>query len=204
VWEKELGEWKRRGQRGKNVTASIHYSYIVPFDPLGAPGPTILTTTQNYNRGFKCLKWGSVMTPYPDLAEVYCWSAIPNPGDDMFEDLWLHDMWVCRLLALCAMLMICHRVQVNKRISHHWLLHDADVLGNLRGLLERGIQVKMDSEEVRDDTVDVAIGYAGAVGTRLWSIMKEDRAQVCPGYGESLLTWLTWSRWTGWISIWLD
>jgi hypothetical protein len=46
----------------------------------------------------------------------------------------------------------------------------------------------MDFEEVWDDAVEVAIGYASAVGTCLLSIMKEDRAQVCPGYGESLLT----------------
>jgi hypothetical protein len=93
----------------------------------------------------------------------------------------------------CAMLTICCRVQANTRISRHWLLHDTNVPGNLRGLLERGVQVKIDSEEVRDDAVEVAIGYTGAVGTCLWSVMKEDRVQVCPGYGESLLTWLTWT-----------
>jgi hypothetical protein len=70
------------------------------------------------------------------------------------------------------MLTVCRRVQANKRISHHWLLYNADVPGNLWGLLERGVQVKMDSEEVRDDAIEVAIGYAGAVGTCLWSIMK--------------------------------
>ena len=73
--------------------------YIVPFDPLGSPGPTILTAAQNYNRGFKCLKQGSVVTPYPNPAEVYRQSAIFNPGNDMFEDLWLGDMWVYHLLA---------------------------------------------------------------------------------------------------------
>ena len=93
----------------------------------------------------------------------------------------------------CAMLMIYHRVQANKRISHHRLLSDSDMLGNLRGLLEHGVQVKMDTEEVMDDTIEVTIGYAGSIGTSLWSETKEDRAQVCPGYGKLSLTWLTWT-----------
>ena len=42
-------------------------SYIVPFDPLGNPLGTILTTTQHYNRGFKRIKRGSAIAPYPDL-----------------------------------------------------------------------------------------------------------------------------------------
>jgi flagellar hook assembly protein FlgD len=42
-----------------------------------------------------------------------------------------------------------NRVQANKRISRHRLLHDSNVSGNLRGLLERGVQVKMDAEEVQ-------------------------------------------------------
>ena len=41
---------------------AICNSYIVPFNPLGAPGPTILTAAQNYNRAFKCLKRGSTVT----------------------------------------------------------------------------------------------------------------------------------------------
>ena len=56
--------------------APIHSSYIVPFNPQGAPGPTILTT----------------MTPYPDLANIYRRLAISDPGDDMFEDLYLSDL----------------------------------------------------------------------------------------------------------------
>jgi hypothetical protein len=69
-------------------------SYIVLFDPHGALLPTILTAAQNYIKVFKHLKWGSAVTLYPDPATVYHRSAISNPGSDMFEDLFLDDMWV--------------------------------------------------------------------------------------------------------------
>ena len=72
--------------------ASIHNSYLVPFNPLRAPGPTILTTTQEFNREFKRLKQGSSMNPYPNPANVYQQSALTNPGDDMFDDLYLNDL----------------------------------------------------------------------------------------------------------------
>jgi hypothetical protein len=49
----------------------------------------------------------------------------------------------------------------------------------------------MDKEEVFDETLEVAIGYAGSVGTSLWSEITEDRHKVCPSYGMSMLTWLT-------------
>ena len=80
---------------------------------------------------------------------------------------------------------------VNKRISHHRLLLDHTIKGNLRGLLERGVQELMDREEVFDETLEVAVGYAGSVGTSLWSEIKEDRAKVCPGYGVTVLSQLT-------------
>jgi hypothetical protein len=41
----------------------------------------------------------------------------------------------------------------------------------------------MDSEEVQDDMVEVAVGYAGSIGTSLWSKIKDDRMKVGPGYG---------------------
>jgi hypothetical protein len=40
----------------------------------------------------------------------------------------------------------------------------------------------MDKEEVFDETLEVAVGYAGSVGTALWSEIQEDRNKVCPGY----------------------
>jgi hypothetical protein len=76
----------------------------------------------------------------------------------------------------------------NKRISRHCLLIDTTINGNLRGLLERGVQESMDKEEVFDETLEVAIGYAGSVGTALWSEVKADRAKVCPGYGVTMLS----------------
>jgi hypothetical protein len=78
--------------------------------------------------------------------------------------------------------MMNDRVMANKRISCHCLLGDSSIKGNLRGLLERGVQESMDKEEVFDKTLEVAIGYAGSMGTSLWSEIKEDRAKVGPGY----------------------
>ena len=79
----------------------------------------------------------------------------------------------------------------NKRISRHRLLIDHQVKGNLWGLLERGIQESPDREEEFDLSLEVAIGYAGSVGTALWSEVREDRAKVCPGYDVTMLSWLT-------------
>jgi hypothetical protein len=79
----------------------------------------------------------------------------------------------------------------NKRISCHCLLVDIAIKGNLQGLLERGVQELMDKEELFDETLEVAIGYAGSVGTSLWSEMMEDRHKVCSGYGVAMLSWLT-------------
>ena len=71
---------------------AIPSSYIVPFDPLGNPLGTILTAAQRYNRGFKRVKWGSAVAPYPDPATIYRRSALCDPADDMFEDVYLSDL----------------------------------------------------------------------------------------------------------------
>jgi hypothetical protein len=57
-------------------------------DTLG----TILTAAQRYNRGFKRIKRGSSVAPYPDPATIYCQLAIADPGDNMFEDVYMGDM----------------------------------------------------------------------------------------------------------------
>jgi hypothetical protein len=49
----------------------------------------------------------------------------------------------------------------------------------------------MDKEEVFDETLEVAIGYTGSIGTSLWSEILEDHHKVCPGYGMAMLSWLT-------------
>jgi hypothetical protein len=49
----------------------------------------------------------------------------------------------------------------------------------------------MDKEEAFDETLEVAIGYTGSVGTSLWSEIVEDQNKVCPGYGVTKLLWLT-------------
>jgi hypothetical protein len=74
--------------------------------------------------------------------------------------------------------IIFYRIQSNKRISCHQLLVDHEISGNLRGLLERGVQVAKDAEETANDFVMMSVGYAGAVGTCLWIEIKEDRAKV--------------------------
>jgi hypothetical protein len=66
------------------------------------------------------------------------------------------------------------------------LLGDRDIKGSLRGLLERGVQVAKDAEESADDYVMLSVGYAGAVGTSLWTEIKEDRAKVILSYLPSL------------------
>jgi hypothetical protein len=82
--------------------SAIRNSYIVPFDPLGNPLGMILTAAQRYNWGFKCIKRGSSTSPYLDPATIYHWSAISDPEDDMFEDIYLADMWVsCLPYSLC-------------------------------------------------------------------------------------------------------
>ena len=52
----------------------------------------VLTATQRYNQGFKRIKWGSAVAPYPDPATIYRRSVICDPADDMFEDGYLSDM----------------------------------------------------------------------------------------------------------------
>jgi hypothetical protein len=71
---------------------TIPSSYIVPFDPLGNPLGTILTAAQRYNRGYKRIKRGLAVAPYPDPTTIYHWSVISDPGDDMFEDVYMGDM----------------------------------------------------------------------------------------------------------------
>jgi hypothetical protein len=83
------------------------------------------------------------------------------------------------------------RVMANKRISRHCLLMDHSIKGNLRGLLERGVQESPDREEQFNPSLEVAVGYASSVGTALWSEIREDRAKVCPGYSVTMLSWLT-------------
>jgi hypothetical protein len=51
-------------------------------------------------------------------------------------------------VSVVGILMMNDRVTANKRISRHRLLVDTTIKGNLRGLLERGVQESMDKEEV--------------------------------------------------------
>jgi hypothetical protein len=73
---------------------------------------------------------------------------------------------------------------------------------NLRGLLERGVQEVMDKEEVFDETLEVTVGYAGSIGTSLWSEIKEDRAKVVWLSSSIKTNLIPDSRLTGWIPVW--
>jgi hypothetical protein len=74
------------------------------------------------------------------------------------------------------------RIQANKRVSRRRLARDINVPQNLRGLLERGVQVDVDREEKMNEDqfpmVEAMLGYAGSVGTALWYEIEEDRSKV--------------------------
>jgi hypothetical protein len=110
---------------------------------------------------------------------MYWWSALTDPGNDIFNDLYLNDLYVLVVELLVNSANKDNRIKSNKRISRHRLIVNPDISGNLRGLLKRGVQVRMDAKEVKDAALEAAIGYAGSMGTSLWSEIKEDRAQVC-------------------------
>jgi hypothetical protein len=56
---------------------------------------------------------------------------------------------------------------------------DFNVLGNLRGLLECGVQVIIDAIELIYEGVELLIGHTSAIGTALWLEIGESRSQVC-------------------------
>jgi hypothetical protein len=84
------------------------------------------------------------------------------------------------------------RVQATKRISHHCLLDNHVISGNLRGLLECSTQAARDAKKVYDNTIQVSIGYTSSMGTSLWTKIRDDRDLVGPGYGIVVVDWLTW------------
>jgi hypothetical protein len=135
-------------------------------------------------------QWGSRSSPYPTVDIVYQRSATNRVGDNVFQDLFLDDMWVCRLLALCAILTRHLRIQANKWVSRYRLAWDINVLQNLRGLLEHGVQVDLDREENitgnQAEMIEGPLGYASSVGTMLWHEIEEDQSKVCCPPGRSL------------------
>jgi hypothetical protein len=82
------------------------------------------------------------------------------------------------------------RIQANKRVSRRRLAQDINVPQNLRGLLERRVQVDIDREEkvtgTHADEIEAMLGYVGSVGTALWYEIEEDRSKVCCRLGRSL------------------
>ena len=88
---------------------------------------------------------------------------------------------------LLTQLTETNRIKANKRISCHCLMVDPSINGNLQGLLERGVQVKMDREEVMDVVLEAPIGYTGSIWTSFWSEITEDRAQV--SFAQFFVIW---------------
>jgi hypothetical protein len=84
----------------------ICHSYIILFNPVGNPLGTRFTATQKFNRNHYRPKRGSRVTPYPEVSVVYERSALDNPGDDMFKDLFLDDLWVAPYPELSWMINI--------------------------------------------------------------------------------------------------
>ena len=89
----------------------------------------------------------------------------------------------------------CRSVQANKHISQHCLAQDINVLQNLRGLLERGVQESFDSLEKVGGTdkimLEAVFGYAGSIRTALWNEIEEDHSKVHLDL-DGLLHSLTW------------
>jgi hypothetical protein len=88
------------------------------------------------------------------------------------------------------MITLFTRIQANKHVSRRRLARDINVPQNLRGLLERGVQVDLDREEnitgVQAETMEAVLGYTGSVGTALWYKIEEDRSKVRCRLGRSL------------------
>jgi hypothetical protein len=83
------------------------------------------------------------------------------------------------------------------------LAQDINVPQNLRGLLERGVQVDLDRDKKVEGTdnvlLEAVIRYTGSVGTALWYEIEEDHSKVCCRLGRSsFYHGLTTSRDTIW------
>jgi hypothetical protein len=83
-----------------------------------------------------------------------------------------------------------NRIQANRQVSCYRLAWDFNVLQNLWGLLECGVQVDLDRDKKVEGTdnilLEAVIGYTRSVGTVLWYEIEEDRSKVHCHLGRSL------------------
>jgi chromosome segregation ATPase len=107
--------------------------------------------------------------PYATEAEVRRQSNVADTGNDDFRDLYLADF-----------------IEANKRVARHRL--ECLTLKNTRLNSLGGVQSSFDQEECPDVTMEVAIGYASAVGV---SCMDEvaslnEKFRELPGKVETM------------------
>jgi len=109
--------------------------------------------TESFNQSRQTRARGS-NAPYPTAQSVWMRSS-NHESADPFEDLYLRDM-----------------VRARKRVARH-RLHHLQTRPALSALLDRGIQRNMEVEDEPNDTVEIAIGYAGAIGVELVNELAE-------------------------------
>ena len=112
-----------------------------------------VTGTESFNQSCQTRAWGS-NAPYPTAQSVWVRSS-DHLSTDPFEDLYLQDM-----------------VRAQKHVARH-RLHHLQTCPALSALLDRGIQRNMEVEDDPNDTVEIAIGYAGAIGVELVNKLAE-------------------------------
>ena len=79
---------------------TIKSSYIVPWDPVGHPMETTTYAWSRYNRHHFSHQRDNRFALYPSVDAVYKQSDTNRPGDDMFKDLFMDDLWASRLLTV--------------------------------------------------------------------------------------------------------
>ena len=73
---------------------TIKSSYIIPWDPRNHPMETAAHAWSRYNRHNFSQQRDNRFEPYPSVDDVYQQSNTDRPGDDMFEDLFMDDLYV--------------------------------------------------------------------------------------------------------------
>ena len=73
---------------------TIRSSYIVPWDPRGHPMETATYAWSCFNCHHFSQQRNDCFAPYPSVDTVYQRSDTDCPGDDMFEDLFMDDLYV--------------------------------------------------------------------------------------------------------------
>ena len=73
---------------------TIKSSYIIPWDPRNHPMETAAHAWSRYNRHNFSQQRDNCFKPYLSVDDVYQQSNTDRPGDNMFEDLFMDDLYV--------------------------------------------------------------------------------------------------------------